>query len=312
MRAPSKVGTEAPAAQGGEGALGAERSVRAFLRRNAAAVALAIAAYAVLFGPTLQGLARYWAEDPDFSHGFLIPVIALAIVFSSRGTLGAVEARGSAAGLAVLAAAVAVYFAGSITNTNLLERLGAWGAFLGGLWFLLGPELLRRRPLAFALLFLLLAIPPPYLLLSPLRLELKSFATRLSADVLGLLGYPALPEGNVLALGDQRLEVADACSGIRSLMAIVTTAILFAYLFRTGWWKGVTLTAAAVPITVAVNVLRILVIAVSLATFEMDLTSGAQHEALGYAVFGASLLLLYGSWKFVDWLFRWRPVERPA
>jgi exosortase len=280
-------------------------TVASFLRRSRVWVALAALAFAALFWPTIRGLAECWLDDPDFSHGFLIPVIGGAILFSNRARIGSIAERRSTAGLIVLLASLGFYFAGCLSFTNVIERLALWGALIGSVWYLLGPAVLAAQPFPF--FFLLLAIPPPYFLLLPIRLALKGFATRLSADALVLVGYPAFPEGNVLSLGEYRLEVADACSGIRSLMAIISTAILFAYLFEAGPWKGFVLTATAIPVTVAVNVLRIIIIAVALESFQVDWTHGAEHELVGFAVFGVSLGLLYASWRFYGWFFRWKP-----
>ncbi len=288
-------------------ALSEDRTIAVFLRRNALWVALAAVALLALSWPTLRGLVEYWLEDADFSHGFLIPVIGGVILFSNRARLGSIAARRSNAGLLVLLASLGFYFVGCLSFTNIIERLALWGTFIGCVWYLLGPAVLAAH--AFPFFFLLLAIPPPFFLLLSLRLALKAIATRLSADALVLVGYPAFAEGNVLSLGEHRLEVADACSGIRSLMAIISTAILFAYLFRAGPWKGILLIATAIPVTVAVNVLRIIIVAVALDSFQVDLTHGAEHELVGFAVFAVSLGLLYASWRFYGWFFRWRRAE---
>jgi len=213
-------------------------------------------------------------------------------------------------GLVVLFLSLLVFSVGYMSFTNILQRLACWGALVGAVGFLLGTALLRAAPFPF--FFLLFSIPPPFTILSPIRIGLKGFATRLSADALGLLGMAASPEGNVLAIDDHRLEVADACSGIRSLMAIVSTAVLFSYLFRTGLWKGLALALVAIPVTVAVNVVRVVVIAVLLGKFDIDVTTGASHEILGLAVFVLSLLLLYSSWRFCDWFSQGAPPRRTA
>ncbi len=279
----------------------------AYLRGNALLVLVAAVGWLALFWPTLCGLVEYWLEDPDFSHGFLVPVISGVIVYGNHAQLALIPVKGSLKGLLALCVSLLMLLAGALSFTNIVERLAAWAALASAVWFLLGFEILWRQ--RFAQLFLLLAIPPPFFLLGSLRLALKAIATRTSADLLSLIGYPAFAEGNVLALGEHQLEVADACSGIRSLMAILATAVLFAYLLRLGIWKGALLTLTAIPVTVAVNVLRILLLSVSLVSFDLDLTHGAEHEAVGFAVFGVSLALLYASARFYNWLLRWEPRE---
>ncbi len=278
--------------------------VGAYLRKNAAWILLAAAGWVALFWPTLCGLFQYWLEDPDYSHGFLIPVISAAILLRSRGRLSLVEVKGSAKGLFALLASLVLLALGALSYTNILERLAAWFALVSAIWFLLGSESVWRQ--RFPLVFLLLSIPPPFFLLGSFRLALKGIATRLSADILSILGYQAFAEGSVLSLGEHQLEVADACSGIRSMMAIIATAILFAHVFRCGVGKGTLLTLTAVPVTLVVNVLRILLISVALVSFDLDLTHGVRHEVVGFGVFGLSLAFLYGALRFYDWLFQWR------
>jgi exosortase len=290
----------APPAPGGE-------TAGVFLRRNSLLFLLAGAAFLLLTWPALAGLAAYWSRDPDFSHGFLIPIVSAYLLYQARREIAALPARRSLAGLFVLALSLAVFLAAYFSRINTLQRLATWTILVSAVWFALGPAILRAKPFPF--LFLLLCIPPHYSLLSSFRRVLKGFATRLAADTLSLAGYEASPQGNILVVEAHQLEVADACSGIRSLMAIVATAVLFAYLFRTGIWKGLALTITAVPVTIAINVLRIIVVAVALVSLDINLAEGFVHDLVGYAVFGLSLVLLYSSWRFYDWFFRWRPLE---
>ena len=231
----------------------------------------------MLFWPTIVGLVGFWERDPDFSHGFLIPVVSAALLWSSRAELARLRAAPSRIGLVVLLLSLAVYFVGHVAPFNLFQRVGMWGALIGAIWYALGSPILLRRPFPF--LFLLLCIPPPFFILEGVRLSLKNFATQISSSILMFLGYPANTEGNILSIGDHHFEVADACSGIRSLMAITTTAILFAYVFRAGWFKGSLLWSLAVPITVATNILRILSVAIGQVKLRGRLDRGhAAHD----------------------------------
>lgn len=285
-------------------------SVAEQIRADRIFLAIAAAAGLVLFWPTLAGLWSQWMEDSDFSHGIVVVAISGALLYNRRHELGALPARRSLAGLGVLLLCLLLHAVGLRTVTRIIERLTMWGALVGSVWLLYGGRVVWSRP--FPYLYLLLCIPPPFFLLNPVRLALKNFATRLSADALIVLGVPATPEGNVLAIGECRLEVADACSGIRSLMAVTATGILLAYLLRMGVWKGTLLTALAVPITVLVNVLRLVVVAVALTSFDIDLTSGWQHDMVGFAVFGISLTLLFVTSRFVEWFFTWAPNRKEA
>ena len=279
------------------------------LRTQRVALLLAAGALIALFWPVLTGLVEFWSDDPDFSHGFLVPAISVGILVANRRQLGALPSRRGVLGLALLVASLAVFGAGYLTRTNVVQRAGLWGSVIGATWFVFGSGLLKTKPFPF--FFLLFMFPPPYRILSGIRLALKSFATQLSADCLRLAGFAAEQQGNLLEVGDHQLEVADACSGIRSLMAIVATAALFAYLFRTGWVRGALLIATAIPVTLAVNVLRILIVAFALVQFDIDLTTGWPHDVLGLVVFALSLALLFVSASFYEWLLVWK-TDKPA
>ena len=279
-----------------------DRTVHSVLLRTRYLWAAAGAGYLLLFWPTLTTFAYDCWETPDYSHCLAIPAICLGIVLANRRELGAVESRRSLIGFAVLVVALLVFFAGyGAGRTNVIERIGLWVSLVAGVWFVFGSKLIVAKPFPF--FYLLLAIPPPFVIFDSLRLELQRIATRISGDVLRLSGFDVIVRGNVLQVESELLEVADACSGIRSLFAIVATSVLFAYLFRTGIYKGALIVVTSIPITVAINVLRILIVSVALASFDVDLTEGLIHDGLGLGVFAISLGLLYLSWLLYDWLF---------
>lgn len=285
-------------------------SVAALLRNDSAKLPLALAGFVLLFWPAIAELFRYWMESPDFSHGLFVPLISFFILFSNRKELGELPASRSFLGLAVLAVSLAFFFVGRFTFTDSLQRFGLVGSLVGGLWFALGSAVIFAKPFPF--FFLFFCVPPPFYHLSSFRLVLQGFVARLTAEILFLFGQPALAQGNVLTVGNAQLEVAEACSGIRSILVIITTAVLFAYVVRTGFWKGLALTLTAVPITICVNVLRLGVLAIVLAEFNVDPTQGPGEKLLGLVLFGLSLTLLYASYRFYDWVFRREPVGAQA
>ena len=286
-------------------------SVSVFLKRHAIGAFLALVALIAMAWPVLTGLVQDWIDDPDFSHGFLIPLISAWIIYRNRKEILALPARRSSYGLIFLIGSLLVFFVGGLGILESPQRFGLLGVVLGAVWFLLGGSFIRRN--AFPLLFLVFCIPPPDQVFSPLRLALKEFATRISADTLSVMGVPVVANVSVLILGDRSLEVADACSGIRSLMAIITSAVLFAYMFRTGLAAGILLTLTAIPVTIANNVLRIVLVGLSVHSHSsLDLTQGLPHEALGLAVFIVSLAFLFIARVFYGWLFRWQPKDQQA
>jgi exosortase len=277
-----------------------------YCRANASVLGLAVVLGAAFAWPALTGLFAFWSGDQDYSHGFLVPLAALWAIWSEREALSRVAVRRSLLGSAIVVASALVILLGHATRTRSMLGAGVWGLLAGSTLHLFGWNVSSR--LRFPLLYLLFAVPLPQKLLGPIRLELKELATRASTDLLQILGYDASARGNVLIVGTQPFEVADACSGIRSLVAIAATAVLFARVFDTGIARGAVLLALSIPITVLVNVLRVVTIAVASSSFGIDLSSGFVHDLLGYVVFASSLALLYGAWATIEWLF---PSEKP-
>ena len=287
-----------------------DETVASFIKAHAVGLAAGLLAALVLFWPTLRDLVTTWADDPNYSHGFVVPIIAAALLHADRQKLGELKAERSLWGLAFLAASLLVFALGYTSFTNVLQRFGLWGVFIGSIWFLLGSGVVRAKPFPFFLLCF--SIPPPTIVFIPFSSALRQLASRLAAGLLGLLGFETSRAGSILTIGEHQLEVVDACSGIRSLMSILLIAALLAYLLRAGFWKGLLLMVTAVPITVAVNVLRIVLVGLALAAFDIDLTAGIVHSGLGIAVFLVSIVLLYGSWRFYHRICRWRALELAA
>ncbi len=254
-----------------------------------------------MFWAEIRDLVIYWEKEPDFSHGFAIPFISGIILWANRERLAKVPNVGYRFGLVLLIVSILLVFLGHFSGTNSFKRLGLIGGLVGGVGFVLGTQFLKAAPFPFV--FLLFSIPPPLWHLAKFRLKLQQLVTDLTARVLYNFGDNALAQGNVLIVGDATFGVTEACSGIRSLMAIVTTAALLAYLLRAGMVKGVLLVALAIPITIAVNVLRLLIIAWAWVHWDIEaLASGWPHEVLGLVCFVLSLGLLFGCYRVIDWV----------
>lgn len=282
-------------------------SVSRSLRRNAPLLAVAVAGFLLLFWPTIHWLVDRWKTDPEFSHGFLVPIISVGILFYHRRELGALPSRRSLLGLALFLGSLAVFLGGSALSLNFPQRLGLIGALVGGVLYLFGLPVVLMRP--FPYFFLLFSIPPPELLMRPVRLGLKTLVTKGSSEILLVMGIPAMPRGNVIEIGPHALEVADACSGIRSLLAIIVAAVLMSYLMKTGFSKGVVLTALALPVTIAMNILRIIVVAIGFQWYSIDLAEGTLHDFIGLALFCLNFACLFGACRLLEWLFDWEPRE---
>jgi exosortase len=257
--------------------------------RDVGCAALGVAA-AILYGPVVAKLVRDWWASPDYSHAFIVLPFAAGLVWRRRAALRTAAPSPSSTGLAIACAAFALLLVGTLGVELFLTRLSLLFAAAGGVVFLFGWPHLRLLALPFALL--LLTIPVPSVLLSHLTLSLQLGASRIAEAALNATGIPVLREGNVLVLPNATLQVAEACSGIRSLTALVTLGLLVAHLNCSHRLPRVTVVASAVPIAVLVNGLRVSASAIAARWYGPTVLDGAIHETLGWMMFACAFALM--------------------
>jgi exosortase len=246
---------------------------------------------AVYYG-VLGKLVNDWWQIPDFSHGFLVPPFAAFLIWERRSVLASIKPSPSWSGLAVILFAIGVLTVGIygaelfLSRSSLLILLAGLVLFFGGRPFL--------KELSFPLLVLVLAIPLPTLILNQITFPLQIFASKVASDLLPLFGVPVLREGNVIELPLLRLEVAEACSGIRSLMSLFTMAVFYGYFAEKSKWRRVLLVLASIPIAIAANVVRIVGTGLCVQYWDPVKAMGFFHEFSGWVIFIVSLTCLYG------------------
>jgi exosortase len=242
-----------------------------------------VAAGVWLYGPTIVKLAYDWSTNPDYSHGLIVLPLALALVWSRRRELAEAPASPSSLGLVVVVGALGLLILGTLGAELFLTRASMLAFVAGTIVFLFGWRHLRL--VAFPLVLLALAIPIPSIVISRLTLSLQLCASAMAEAILGMLRIPVLREGNVLVLPNATLQVAEACSGIRSMTALVTLALLVARFGSSGWLARTVVVVSAIPIAVAVNGLRVTAAAVGARWFGAAAVEGTVHEMLGWVMF---------------------------
>jgi len=249
-----------------------------------------VALIGLLYGSILWNLVGQWWTDPNFSHGFFVPMFSAFVVWRDRERLAQIPIRQSWLGLPVIVAALMTLVVGVLGAEFFLSR-SSLIVLLGGLIiYFAGWRLFQA--LLFPWLFLFLMIPIPSIVFNQITLPLQFLASRFAADVLRVLGVPVLREGNVIRLPSMPLEVAEACSGIRSLMSLGTMAIIYGYLADNKLWRRVVLVLVAVPIAVAANATRIVGTGLTVQYWDPDKGQGFFHEFSGWLIFIVSLTLL--------------------
>jgi len=254
---------------------------------------------AYLYHHILYLLVRDWWTDPNFSHGFFVPLFSGYVLWRERERLRAIPAKPSWFGVVVVAGALGILVVGVLgaelflSRTSLLFLLAGLVIYYEG-WRWFGAVL-------FPWVVLFLMVPIPELILNQITLPLQFLASDLAASLLTLLHVPVLREGNVIQLATMSLEVVEACSGIRSLVSLGTLAIIYGYFLEPRIWLRLALIVAAAPIAVAANGLRIMGTGLTGLYWSPDKAQGFFHEFSGWVVFLLSLGLLL----LVHTVLRW-------
>jgi len=240
---------------------------------------------------TITRLVGQWMHDPNFSHGFFVPLFAGFVVWQRRRRLARLQAHPSWFGLALIALALTLLVLGQLGAENFLARFSILLQLAGVVVLFLGWNFFRA--LLFPWASLLLMIPIPTLILSQVTFPLQLLVSQVSADALDLLGVPVALEGNILRLAKMPLEVAEACSGIRSLISLITLAVIYGYLTETRVWVRWLLAFASVPIAIAANSVRIIGTGLLVQYWDAEKAEGYFHASWGLIIFVVSLLMLY-------------------
>jgi len=244
-----------------------------------------------LYFPTLSHLVAQWWSDPNFSHGFFVPLFSAFVVWQERSRLGLLRPQPSWWGLFFLGFGLSVLMVGQMGADIFLSRLSLLIAIAGLIVLFLGWNLFRA--LLFPWAFLLLMIPIPAILFNQLTFPLQNLASVVASTTLPWMGVPVLREGNVIILPAMALEVAEACSGIRSLMSLAKLAVIYGYLMERRVSVRVLLTLASIPIAVAANSLRIVGTGLLVQYWDPERAQGFFHEFSGWLIFVVSLAMLY-------------------
>jgi exosortase len=246
-----------------------------------------VLAAALLYAGVVVKLVHQWGADPTYSHGFLVPPIALFLAWQERDRWRAATPRPSALGLGLIVLSLGLYMLGSLGAELFVTRVSLLGVIAGTVLFVYGWSHLRL--VAFPLAFLVFMIPLPAIVFDRATVSLQLVASRMGEDLLRAADVPVLRDGNILTLPTITLEVNDACSGIRSLMALLSVAALVGYFSEAAPWQRVLIGFSALPIAIGLNGVRIAVTGLAASRFGPAAASGAIHEATGWLVFVLAL-----------------------
>jgi exosortase len=290
--------------------------------RVLAVISVVIFAYATV----LPKLARNWWVDENYSHGLLIPFIIGAILWLQRDNLKNVETRPAPFwGASAIVLALVMLWSGVAGAELYTQRISLVLLLAGIVIYFWGGRLLKH--LLVPGLLLLLAIPIPAIIFNKIAFPLQLFASRCAVWSMSVLGIPVLRQGNVIelkplnALETKKLEVVEACSGIRSLMTLLTLAVVFSYfsypreddsnqdqglaawLKSYGFWRSVILVLSAIPIAILTNALRVSGTGVLSHYYGTRVADGFFHTFSGWVIYIVAFLMLFGVGWILDRFF---------
>lgn len=269
------------------------------MRLNNKLLPLLFVSFFIAYYPVWKNLASVWANNENYSHGFAIVPLSLFILWRQRSELtNAAEANtGQRKGLLFAIFALIIYILALAGGIQTLSSLSMIFFLAGTILYLWGSQVLRMT--AFPLMLLALMIPVPSQLLAAMTIPLQLLVTEIAGALAGSIGIPIYIQGNLIHLPNQIFEVVEACSGLRSIMTLITLGAFMGYFTLNTNWQRVLLIVSALPIAIIVNSGRVLAMVVFSFYFNIDLLQGKPHTFFGMGIFFISLLLFISVQKIL-------------
>jgi exosortase len=252
---------------------------------------LASVALLAFYAQTLARLWHAWRVDSYAGHVMLVPAFSLVLLWTDRGQLRGGTRAHDSRGWGLLAVGLGLLGVGAMAGSLALRALslpvsvaGLVIAFFGAATF---------RAVWFPIAFLAFMAPLPRSVVAVVTHDIQAFVAWMAGGVVSLLGLPVYQQGTVLQLSTTTLEVAEACNGLRFLMALLVLAAAYAYVSQRTWTRGLVLVASAIPVAVLANAVRVSAIAVAAHFYGAKAASGLIHHSIGKSVWAVTLLALW-------------------
>ena len=257
--------------------------------------------FLILYSPTFQMFIYDWSHDDNYSHGFLVPFIVGYLIWTKRDDLRMLTPEPSRIGLPLLCVGLALYVVGTV-GAEWFVRRASLIVVLAGLILYLGGKVYFKT-LLFPLVFLGFMIPLPAIVYQAIAFKLQLLVSWASAELIPLAGVAVYRNGNILEVSSGPLSVEEACSGMRSIMALLALSSLFAYLVYRSRVKQWIIVALALPVAVVTNIIRVTTTGIMAHYFGKEMAEGILHDSFGWLVFVIAFALLFGLSKILDKIF---------
>ena len=271
-------------------------------------IVLCLAA-AVAYANCLGVLAVRWWDDPDYLHGFLVPLFSGYLLWHRREMLVGVQPKGSLWGLALLGISAAMRWIGAYGFYDLLDPASLVPGAAGVVLFLGGWQVLRWAGPSIAMLVFM--VPLPGFLATLLAHPLQRVATTASTYLIQTIGVPAVADGNIISLGDSQIGVAEACNGLRNMMLFIAVCTAVALTLKRTWAEKLIIVLSAAPIAVIANLIRITVAAILHSFSHHDLANTTFHDLAGWFMMPLAVVLLWMELALLRRIFVVVPESEP-
>lgn len=256
-----------------------------------AGIGALLASFVAAYYPVWKDLVHTWNTTEEYSHGFFVVPICIYLVWKKRQAIQRIGLNPARSGLAIVLLTLATYVFANHAKISTLASLSLVLFLAGLILYLFGFAMLRV--LLFPLSFLLFMIPIPTQIYSSLTLPLQLFVTNATVWIGTLIGTPIYNDGNVIYLPRITLQVVEACSGLRTMVSLLMLSALLGHLTLRSNVLRSALFLSGVPVAIIVNILRVLLIAMAMQYFNINLTIGVQHTVVGLMIFGVAISILY-------------------
>ena len=268
-----------------------------------------LAAFVVIllfaYWPTLVWMEDAWRNTPDYSHGYLVPFLVGLLCWHRRDTFPGIRRSADWTGVWLIALAIVMRMVSRLIYADFLDAWSLLPMIAGVVWLLFGRSAMMWSLPAIGFLFFM--IPMPYQAETLLSWNLQGIATQVSTTFLRVLGQPAVYEGHIIWVNDERILVEQACSGLRIFIGVAALAYFWAAMIKRSWVDRLLLLAMIVPLAVLVNAARITTVALLYQVFDAGHSRQTIHDVSGYVMIPVAFI---GLWLFkVYWEHLYRPVE---
>ena len=262
-------------------------------------ILISLIVIAIYFQAIIEMVTQWW-DDSNYSHGFLIPIVSIYLIWQKKEDFQNIIQKKSNLGLIIILLGAMIYIVGTAAAEFFTARFSLVVIIFGIILFYFGKEFIKE--LWFPILFLLFMIPIPYVIYYSVTFPMQIISSQAASSFLQLIGLDVVRQGNIINLPNYSLEVVEACSGLRSLMTLSALGAAMAYMTQKNTLSGIFLFLLSVPIAIGANVFRIVITALGAHFISPKLAEGFLHEISGLMVFLVGFLSLGMAGTVINWI----------